>query len=74
MHAYLAHFGLAKMLASTGSVGSKSGQSGTPGFQSPQQLMAGKIDVLSDVYSFGCVLIELFGEKQVYGGRGEGGT
>ena len=68
MHAYLAHFGLAKMLTSTGSVGSKSGQSGTPGFQSPEQLMAGKIDVLSDIYSFGCVLIELFGKKQVWGG------
>ena len=68
MHAYLADFGLEKMLTSTGSVGSKSGQSGTPGFQSPEQLKAGKIDVLSDVNLFGCVLIELFGEKQVWRG------
>ena len=66
MHAYVADFGLVKMLTSTGSVGTKSGQSGTPGFQSPEQPKAGKIDVLSDVYSFGCVLIELFGEKQVW--------
>lgn len=67
MHAYLAHFGLAKMLTSTGSVGSKSGQSGTPGFQSPEQLMAGKIDVLSDVYSFGCVLIECLARSKCGG-------
>ena len=67
MHAYVTDFGLVKMLTSTGSVGTKSGQSGTPGFQSPEQPKADKIDVLSDVYSFDCVLIELFGEKQVWG-------
>ena len=67
MHAYLADFGLAKLITtSTSSVGSKSGQSGTPGFQSPELLKAERVDVLADVYSFGCVLIELFGEKQVW--------
>ena len=66
MHAYLADFGLAKLITtSTSSVGSKSGQSGTPGFQSPELLKAERVDVLANVYSFGCVLIELFGEKQV---------
>ena len=69
MHAYLTDFGLAKLITtSTSSVGSKSGQSGTPGFQSPELLKAERVDVLADVYSFGCVLIELFGEKQVWCG------
>ena len=69
LHAYLADFGLGKLITtSTSSVGSKSGQSGTPGFQSPELLKAKRVDVLADVYSFGCVLIELFGEKQVWCG------
>ena len=67
MHAYLADFGLAKLITtSTSSVGSKSGQSGTPGLQSPELLKAERVDVLADVYLFGCVLIKLFGEKQVW--------
>ena len=38
-------------------------KSGTPGFQSPEQLCAEKMDEGCDVYAFGCVLIELFGEQ-----------
>ena len=70
MHAYLADFDLAKMLTGTGtcSVGSKTGQFGTPGFQSPEQLKAQRVDGLCDVYSFGCVLIELFGEQEIWSG------
>ena len=59
MHAYLADFGLAKMLTSTGSVGSKSGQSGTPGIQSLEQPKAGKIDVFSDAYLFVCACVNV---------------
>ena len=39
-------------------------QSGTPGFQAPEQLLAETIDVGADVYAFGALLIELFGEKE----------
>ena len=45
MHAYLADFGLAKLITtSTSSVGSKCGQSGIPGFQSPELLKAERVD------------------------------
>ena len=59
MHGYLADFGLAKLITtSTSSVGSKSGQSGTPGFQSPELLKAERVDVLADVYSFAWVCFD----------------
>ena len=43
-------------------------QSGTPGFQAPEQLRAEPIDVGADVYAFGALLIELFGEQPVWQG------
>ena len=43
-------------------------QSGTPGFQAPEQLLAETIDVGADVYAFGALLIELFGEKAIWEG------
>ena len=43
-------------------------QSGTPGFQAPEQLRAEPIDVGADVYAFGALLIELFGETPIWGG------
>ena len=36
---------------------------GTPGFQPPEQLMAEAVDERVDVYAFGVLLIEMFGEK-----------
>ena len=42
--------------------------SGTPGFQLPEQLMAQVIDEQADVYAFGVLLIELYGEKPVWEG------
>ena len=41
---------------------------GTPGFQPPEQLKAEAIDERADVYAFGVLLIELFGEKVVWEG------
>ena len=43
-------------------------QSGTPGFQAPEQLRAEVVDQGADVYAFGAVLIELFGEKPLWEG------
>ena len=41
---------------------------GTPGFQPREQLKAGKINASVDVYALGCVLVELFGGKQIWQG------
>ena len=41
---------------------------GTPGFQPPEQLMAEVLDERADVYAYGVLLIELFGEKVVWEG------
>ena len=39
---------------------------GTPGFQSPEQLMGENVTVSSDVYSLGAILTELFGGKPIW--------
>lgn len=41
-------------------------QSGTPGFQSPEQLKGEKLGIECDVYSLGAVLTELFGMKPIW--------
>ena len=41
---------------------------GTPGFQPPEQLMAEVLDERADVYAYGVLIIELFGEKVVWEG------
>ena len=43
--------------------GTKTMLAGTPGFQPPEQLMAEVLDERADVYAYGVLLIELFGEK-----------
>ncbi len=48
------HFGTATMRA------------GTPGFQAPEQLMGVTITEKCDVYAFGGVMTELFGEQPLW--------
>ena len=67
-HVYLADFGLARVLSSTQMLGTQTLQAGTPGFQAPEQLKAEHVDQSCDVYAFGVVLLELFGEKPVWEG------
>ena len=68
-HMYISDFGVAKILTqstlSTSKTNSSSSSVGIPGFQPKEQLKAGKIDESVDVYAFGCVLIELFGQKRL---------
>lgn len=66
MSVHLPDFGLAKVITSTGSIGSKVGVVGTPGFQSPEVLKADGVDAKADVYSLGCVLVEMFEEKRLW--------
>lgn len=70
LHAYLTDFGLAKTMSSafTCSLGSKTLNSVTPGFQAPEQLLARNIDTKCDMYTFGCVLIEFFGGRPLWSG------
>lgn len=63
LQAQIADFGLAKTLTGGATVGSRTMKSGTPGFQAPEQLRAERLNKRCDVYAFGCVLIELFGEQ-----------
>ena len=65
---FLADFGLSRVISSSHVLGTKTIQSGTPGFQAPEQLRAETIDVGADVYAFGALLIELFTEKPIWEG------
>ena len=67
-HVFLADFGLSRVISSSHLLGTKTIQSGTPGFQAPEQLRAEAIDVGADVYAFGALIIELFGEEPVWKG------
>jgi len=67
MHTYLADFGLARIVNSTGTHCSKTTKCGTPGFQAPEQLKAVSITCKVDVYAFGCVLVEVFGGRPIWG-------
>ena len=65
---FLADFGLLQVISTSRVLGTKTMQSGTLGFQAPEQLRAEAVDQGADVYGFGAVRIELFGEKPVWEG------
>ncbi len=72
-HAYLTDFGIAlvvgeKRLTRTGSA------VGTPEYMSPEQIKSVEIDHRTDVYSFGCVLYEMFTGRPPFGDRDGGDT
>lgn len=71
-HVYLADFGVAKVLTrgtiATSKTNSSAKSIGTPGFQPPEQLEAGVITEIADVYALGCVFIELFSSKKIWEG------
>ena len=66
-HAYLADFGIAQILSATKAIGTGTLQQGTPAYQSPEHIRADHgITTATDVYSFGVLLLELFGEKPAW--------
>ena len=68
MYIFLADFGLSRVITTRRVFGTKTMLAGTPGFQPPEQLMAEVLDERADVYAYGVLLIELFGEKVVWEG------
>ena len=69
-HAYLADFGIAQILIATKAIGTGTLQQGTPAYQSPEHNKADHgITRATDMYSFGVLLLELFGEKPAWDNR-----
>lgn len=67
LHVCLADFGLAHIISGTHGVGTATMKAGTPGFQAPAQLRGDTVGTDSDVYALGVVIVELFGEKALWG-------
>ena len=65
-HTFLADFGLAKFVSQTHVFSTRTMKAGTPGFQAPEQLKQHTLSVSCDMYAFGGVVIELFGENPVW--------
>jgi len=68
---YIADFGTGRLLTDMGTVStatSSGSLQGTFGFQSPEVLKGATTTTASDVYSLGCVFIELFAMRRVWPG------
>ena len=66
MHVYLADFGLTRLLTAANTT-TRTSAKGTPGFQAWEVLTAtGPLTTACDMYSLGCVFIELFAERSVW--------
>ena len=63
MRVYLADFGLSKIIAESDVATMRSG---TPGFQAPEQLQGQSISTKCDIYAFGGILTELYGELPLW--------
>ena len=57
-HAYVCDFGLARHIASAGSLTGDRGFLGTLAYVAPEQIEGSALDSHADVYSLGCVLFE----------------
>ncbi len=63
---FLADFGLGKIGLDAGRT---TMQAGTPAFRPPEQLRGGElVGAGSDVYALGCIVVELFSERQIWKG------
>ena len=65
LHVYLTDMGLAKLKLSNSTV-TKMDATGTPYYSAPETYY-GQVGIASDVWSFGIVMIELFGSKRAWG-------
>jgi len=66
LHVYLSDMGLARLKISTSTMTQVGGAIGTPYYCSPESYK-GSVCIASDVWSFGLVLVELFGRQHAWG-------
>ena len=67
MHAYICDLGIAKLHNVLASQCTTRGQgAGTPIYKAPEMFICAKQSTPVHIYSFGCLLIELFGRKRVW--------
>ena len=66
MHVFLADFGLSKVMNECDVAGTTTMKAGTPGFQAPKQLKSEGISAKCDMYAFGGVLTEMYGEMPLW--------
>ena len=65
--AYICDLGIAKLQNVVVSLHTSKGQgAGTPLFKAPEVFVPAKRSIPADIYSYGCLLIELFGGKRVW--------
>lgn len=67
-HAYLADFGIARMLEGSSAATATGLVLGTPSYMAPEQAMGSKVDRLADIYALGVVAFECLTGRVPYGG------
>lgn len=68
LHVTLTDFGLARFMNQSSSIGTTTMLSGSPGFQSPEQLRAESIGLECDVYAYGAVIYVTVTETSLWPG------
>jgi ABC-2 type transport system ATP-binding protein len=66
-HAWLADFGIAKILIS-GTTSSDEIIAGTPSYMAPEQITGRRVDARSDIFSLACVTVEMITGRRCFGG------
>lgn len=65
-NAYLADFGIAKVLTSEGEKGEEDSISGTPAYISPEQVMGSPVSARTDIYALGIILFEMLAGRKPF--------
>jgi ABC-type multidrug transport system ATPase subunit len=65
-HAWLADFGIAKIL--TGNTVSESLVAGTPSYMAPEQITGKRVDARTDIFALGCITAEMLSGKRCFPG------
>jgi len=66
LNAYLADFGIAKVLTSEGEKGEEESISGTPAYISPEQVMGTPVSAQTDIYALGIILFEMIAGRKPF--------
>ena len=66
-HAWLADFGIAKILTGTTTTG-ESLVAGTPSYMAPEQITGKRVDARTDIFALGCITAEMLTGKRCFPG------